>query len=100
MIQLLADQKWIPSSSTFTDYIVASNVVNSALTDTTNESKINNWLSNGAKGNLPLEYIGNSPVGRGIEHGGTAVENWNNAKVILKDNGNGGFDILTAYPAK
>jgi len=100
LIQRLADQKWVSASSTFTDDIVASNVVNSAITDSSNMSKINNWLSNGAKGNLPLQYRGDSPVGRGIKRGGTAVENWNNEKVILKSNGSGGYDILMAYPAK
>jgi hypothetical protein len=100
LMQRLADQKWVSASSTFTDDIVASNVVNSVLKDTDNIAKINKWLSDGAKGNLPLQYLGDTPVGRGIKRGGKGVENWNNAKVILKSNGSGGFDILTAYPAK
>gem|GEM_PF-4582401 len=90
----------ITGAFTFTDDIVANTTVKSALQDTTNTNKINNWLSNGANGNLPLQYKGTDVVGRGINRRSKIVQDMTNAKIILKSNGAGGYDVLTAYPSK
>ena len=68
--------------------------------DTTNINKINTWLSKGANGNLPLQYKGTDVIGRGVGRGSTIVQDMTNAKIILKNNGAGGYDVLTAYPSK
>lgn len=92
----------ISGASTFTNDLIADNVANAALRDTGNMGKINNWLANGPKGNLPLTFKGSSGniVGRGVTQGSTIIEDMTNAKIILKSNGSGGYDILTAYPSK
>ncbi|EGO64335.1 RNase A-like domain-containing protein, partial [Acetonema longum] len=90
----------ITGASTFTDDLSANNVVNSVLTDPKKQAEINNWLANGAKGNLPLSYQGTTVIGRGVTRGSTNIENMTNAKIILKSNGNGGYDILTAYTTR
>ncbi len=100
LLQRISSNSKITASSTFTNETVANSVINSSLMDSNNVTKINAWLTNGAKGNLPISYNGNTVIGRGVSQGSNAVNNLTNAKVILKGNGNGGFDILTAYPSK
>ncbi|MCW6071057.1 hypothetical protein LAV58_00585 [Clostridium botulinum] len=100
LLQRLASNSKITATSIFTDDIMADFVVNSALKDSGNVTKINNWLSNGEKGNLPISYTGDKIIGRGVQQGSNVVENFKNAKIILKNNGKGGFNILTSYPAK
>ncbi|URZ07501.1 RNase A-like domain-containing protein [Clostridium felsineum] len=100
LLKRISSNSKITASSTFADETVANSVINSALMDSKNVNKINAWLKNGAKGNLPISYNGNTIIGRGVSQGSNAVNNLKNAKVILKGNGNGGFDVLTAYPSK
>ncbi|HDK7166207.1 TPA: hypothetical protein PTV44_000009 [Clostridium botulinum] len=100
LLPRLASNLKITAASTFTDDIVADFAVNSALKDSGNVTKINNWLSKGGKGNLPISYTGDKIIGRGVQQGSNAVENLKNAKIILKNNGKGGFNILTSYPVK
>ncbi|MGJ0909474.1 RNase A-like domain-containing protein [Clostridium botulinum] len=100
LLPRLASNLKITAASTFTDDIVADFAVNSALKDSGNVTKINNWLSKGGKGNLPISYTRDKIIGRGVQQGSNAVENLKNAKIILKNNGKGGFNILTSYPVK
>jgi len=90
----------ITGASTFIDDISANRVVANVLQSTDNVQKINKWLAKGAKGNLPLHYLGTDNIGIGVSRGSEVVQNMTNAKVILKSNGAGGYDILTAYPIK
>ncbi|OOM11718.1 RNase A-like domain-containing protein [Clostridium saccharobutylicum] len=90
----------ITGASTFTDDLTANRVINRTITDKRNINKINNWLSSGKKVNLSLPYKGNNVIGRGVSKGSNVVNDMSNAKVILKNNGSGGYDILTAYPSK
>lgn len=100
LIQRISSNTKITASSTFIDESVANSVINSSLVDSNNVTKINTWLNNGAKGNLPIAYNGNTVIGRGISQGSNTVKDLTNAKIILKGNGNGGFEILTAYPSR
>lgn len=100
LIFRLKNSPKITGASTFTDDIIADTVVNSALMDSKNISRINTWLSKGANGNLPIFYKGNTVIGRGVSRGSNIVSDMTNARVILKGNGKGGYNILTAYPTK
>lgn len=100
MLQRISSNSKIAGASTFTNGTGANSVINSSLMDSNNVTKINEWITKGAKGNLPILYKGNTVIGRGVSQGSDVVNNLTNAKVILKGNGNGGFDIFTAYPSK
>ena len=47
-----------------------------------------------------MQYKGANIIGRGVMRGSTIAQDMTNAKIILKNNGVGGYDILTAYPTK
>jgi hypothetical protein len=96
----LKNNATITGASTFTDDFSANYVVKQALQDSNNINKINKWLAKGANGNLPLQYKGNDIIGRGVSRNSTNVQYMTNAKIILKSNKKGGYDILTAYPSK
>ncbi len=98
LLQRLKANPKLTGVSTFTNDIISNQVIKATLNKQVNINKINSWLSNGAKGNLPLYYKGNTVIGRGVKQGSNLVKNMTNAKVILKSNGKGGYDILTAYP--
>lgn len=100
LLERISSNKSILGASTFKDGKIANSVINSALTDSKNIEKINIWIAKGAKGNLPILYNGKAVIGRGVQQGSKIVENYKNAKIILKSNGKGGFDILTAYLSK
>ncbi len=96
----LKNNSQISGVSTFIDDITANNVIGLALRDSNNVSKIDNWISKGPIGKLVIDYNGNANIGRGVSRGINTIFNMTNAKIILKTNGKGGFDILTAYPIK
>lgn len=100
LLARLSNNTKISGASTYTNDVIANRVVNLALNDSANISKIESWLAKGAKGNLPLKIEGADVVGRGASQGSILVENMTNAKIILKSDGVGGYDILTSYPTK
>ncbi len=88
----------ISGASTFTNDIIANDVINQALNDPKNISEINTWMSSGAKGNKRIDYHGNTVIGRGVTRGANTISNMTDAAIILKKDNNGGYYILTAYP--
>jgi len=95
LIARLNSSSRISGASTFTNQATAEAVISSTIRG--NRANLNAWLRSGSSRNLVLDYTGNSIIGRGIMRGQSAVTNLTNARVVLKPNGNGGFNILTAF---
>ena len=45
-------------------------------------------------------YVGNNPIGRGINSGEVSVGVRTDARTVLRKNSSGSFDIITSYPIK
>ncbi|MCM3667908.1 hypothetical protein M3181_02690 [Mesobacillus maritimus] len=91
----------ITGSSTFKDRMTAEKVANTVLRKPKNIEKIEKWISDSnSRPTLPLRYKGDGEIlGRGVSRHSEELENYTNAKIVLKKDSNGGF-ILTGYPVK
>ena len=96
LINRLANSRRISGASTFTNQTTAEATISSTIK--ANRATLNTWLRSGSTRNLRLDYTGENIIGRGIMRGQSTVSNLTNARVILKPTGNGGFNILTAFP--
>ena len=98
LLTRLNNDPTITGASTFTDDITENNVVSSVLQSQNNIKTINSWLSLNPGTKLVLRYNGTAVIGRGVKRGSQTVKDLKKAKIVLKSNGLGGYDILTAYP--
>lgn len=96
LIARLNSSSRITGASTFANQTTAEPVISATIG--ANRATLNAWLRSGSTRNLVLPYTGNSVIGRGIMRGQSAVSNLSNASVVLKPNGSGGYNILTAFP--
>jgi len=95
LISRLSSSSRISGASTFASQEVAESVISSTIK--TNRPALNAWLRSGSTRNLVLDFTGNDVIGRGIMRGQNAVSDLTKARVVLKPNGSGGYNILTAF---
>ncbi|YCA45424.1 hypothetical protein M1E11_09650 [Bacillus sp. JZ8] len=99
LLQRLKEDKRIRASSSFTDRATAERIVNKTLSDEENIKEIEKWLDEYPNFPLVLDYYGEEKIGRGIKKKKGIIEDYTNAKIVLKKDGRGSF-ILTGYPVK
>lgn len=94
------EQSYITGASTFYDRVTAERLVNLALTDSNNIEKIEKWLNDPDSDNkLALKFRGNENIGKGIKRNNGELEDYKNARIVLKKDGQGSY-ILTGFPTK
>jgi len=62
-------------------------------------ARIAQWLSSNAKGDHPISLTMQKAVGWGVD-GAKKVNGLKNVTVILRKDGHGSFNVLTAYPGR
>ncbi|MCY8938850.1 ribonuclease YeeF family protein [Peribacillus frigoritolerans] len=100
LVKRLEEQSYITGASTFYDRATAERLVNLALTDSNNIEKIEKWLNDPDSDNkLALKFRGNKNIGKGIKRNNGDLEDYKNARIVLKKDGQGSY-ILTGFPTK
>ncbi|MFF2496842.1 ribonuclease YeeF family protein [Peribacillus sp. NPDC058075] len=100
LVKRLEEQSYITGASTFYDRATAERLVNLALTDSNNIEKIEKWLNDPDSDNkLALKFRGNENIGKGIKRNNGELEDYKNARIVLKKDGQGSY-ILTGFPTK
>ncbi|WP_148357604.1 ribonuclease YeeF family protein [Peribacillus simplex] len=100
LVKRLEEQSYITGASTFYDRATAERLVNLALTDSNNIEKIEKWLNDPDSDNkLALKFRGNENIGKGIKRNNGDLEDYKNARIVLKKDGQGSY-ILTGFPTK
>jgi hypothetical protein len=93
----LERERHISAASTYTDRATAEHAVAEAIQQ--NQDRIQRWLRRpGGHPNLVLDYHGDQPVGRVLNHGESHSVPCSNAVVVLKWAGPNRYYVLTSYP--
>ncbi len=95
----LAHEPRIRSASTYTNRQVAEEVV--AVTLARSSKRVAAWAARRSpRPNLALDYTGHPsrPLGRSLARRDGTVRPACDAVVVLKDDGHGGWFVLTSYP--